>query len=105
MAETVVDRLEMVEVEDQHRYRTAGVRLTLYHPRRRLRKTTAIEHAGQRVRRRRRLVRGYHALRHQHEDDEYGGDGIKHELDGEHRHPDAAGESIVVRPQQAAKQE
>jgi hypothetical protein len=33
MAEAVVDRLEMVDVEDHHRHRPAGIGFALDHPR------------------------------------------------------------------------
>jgi hypothetical protein len=105
MAEAVVDRLEMVDVEDQHRHRATGARFALNHPRRRLREAAAIEHAGQRIHRRRRLGHGHRALRDQHEDDEHGADRVEHKFDREQRHPDAAGEHIVMGVQQIAKQD
>ncbi len=105
MAEAVVDRLEMIDVEDQSRHRTPGIGFAFDHPRRRLGKTTAIEHAGQRIHRRCGLVRGHRALRHQHEDHEHRADRVEHEFDGEGRHPDAAAERRIVRVQQVAEQD
>ena len=82
-----------------------ALRLALDHPRRRLGKSAAIEHARQRIHRGRGLVHRHRALRHQHEDDEHGADRIEHELDREDRHPDAAAERLVLRAQEVAEQD
>ena len=105
MTEAVVDRLEMVDVEDHHRYRPAGDGFAVDHPRARLGEAAAIEHAGQGVHRCRRLVRDHRALGHQKEDDEHGADRIEHELDGESGHPDAASELAIVGIYEVAKQD
>src|SRR5690349_6753139 len=48
VTEAVVDALEMVDIEDQHRDGAAGHGLLLDHARAGLGKTAAVEHAGQR---------------------------------------------------------
>ena len=105
MAETVVDALEMIDVEDQHRHRTSRARLAFDHAGAGFGETTAIEHAGQRIHRGCRLVGSHRALRHQHEDHEHGADRIEHELDREQRDPDAGGKFAVGRMQQVAQQD
>src|SRR5205085_9778979 len=96
MAEAIIDRLEVVDVEDHRRRRPAGTGLALDQPRRYLREAAAVEHAGQGIHRSGVLVRDHRALGDHHEDDEYGAGRIKHELDGESGYPDAAGEPDVV---------
>src|SRR5205814_6388284 len=62
VAEAIVDRLEMIDVEAQYRYGPTGSGFALDHARARLREAATVEHAGQRIHRSRRLVRRHGAL-------------------------------------------
>ena len=95
----------MVDVENHHRDRPAGLGLALDHPGTGFGKAAAVEQAGQRIRRRRGLVHGDRAFRHQHEDHEHGADRIEHQLDREHGDPDAVGKVLVMRAQEIAEQD
>ena len=50
-------------------------------------------------------MRGNDAFRHQHEDHEHGADGVQHEFDREHLHPDATGKGGILRTQKIPEQD
>src|SRR4029077_16689395 len=100
MTETIVDRFEVIDVEDQSGDRAPRTGFTLDDPCAGFRETATIEHSGQRIDRCGVLVHGDRAFRHHHEDQEHRADGIKYEFDRKDRDPDAAGKRSIVRMQE-----
>ncbi len=87
MTETVVDRLEVIEVEDQHRDRLGAVRGLAGEFARGLDQAATVEQPGERVGQRRGLVHAQRPLLGQDQHDEGGADRVEQHLEDEDRDP------------------
>ena len=89
VAEAVVDRFEIVEIEQHHRHRTRIGRLPLELHFAVLQEGAAVGDAGQRIDQRRRLVAIFGALLRHRQQDEGDRDREQQRLEAQHREPHA----------------